>query len=137
MAIGFGWLAVALILLSASLPLGFRLRAKKRASPDSKPIRTHVWLGISTSAVAFAHSVFVLPGLGSPAALEGGVGGVGALLPGVAAFFILMAHSGVGLQLRDVRLRNRPRKRRLHVATAIAIVVTVAAHVIPLAMAPP
>src|SRR4051812_3694837 len=126
MAIGFGWLAVALILLSASLPLGFRLRAKKRASPDSKPIRTHVWLGISTSVVAFAHSVFVLPGLGSPAAVEGGVG---ALLPGVAAFFILMAHSGVGLQLRDVRLRDRPRKRRLHIATAIAIVVTVAAHV--------
>jgi uncharacterized membrane protein YozB (DUF420 family) len=131
-AIWFGWVAVVLIALSASVPLAFRWSARKRAAPDSTPISIHVVLGLATVSVAFAHTIFVLPGLGSPEAVEGGLL---AFLPGVAAFFLLIAHGGLGLQLRDVRLRERARKRRAHVTTAILIAVAVAAHVIPLVRA--
>jgi hypothetical protein len=129
MAIWFGWVAVALIAFSATVPLGFQWRAHKRAAPDSGTISVHVMLGFATVTIAFAHTVFVLPGLGSPAAVEGGLL---AFLPGVAAFFLLIAHAGLGLQLRNVRLRDRPSKRRAHVTTAIAIAIAVAAHVIPM-----
>jgi hypothetical protein len=132
-AIWFGWIAVFLIALSASVPLGYRWNARRRAAPDSTPISIHVLFGFATVVVAFAHTIFVLPGLGSPAAVEGGLL---AFLPGVAAFFLLIAHAGLGLQLRDVRLRDRARKRRAHVTTAIAIAVTVGAHVLPLVRAP-
>jgi hypothetical protein len=126
-------MAVVLIALSASVPLGYRYHAHKRAAPDSTPISIHVLCGFATVLVAFAHTVFVLPGLGSPGAVEGGLL---AFLPGVAAFFLLIAHGGLGLQLRDVRLRDRVRKRRAHVTTAICIAVAVGAHVIPLVRAP-
>jgi hypothetical protein len=56
-------------------------------------------------------------------------GGNLAILPGCAAFLIVVAHVGLGLQLRDVRLRDRARKRRSHLATAIAIAIASAVHV--------
>ena len=56
-------------------------------------------------------------------------GGNLAILPGCAAFLIVIAHVGLGLQLRDVRLRDRARKRRGHLTTAIAIVIAGGVHV--------
>ena len=121
-----GWLAVLSILLAGSLPLLYRLGANRRASPLSPTIRVHVVFGLSAAFVAFLHTIVALPALGSPGAVGGG------LLPLASAgcaFFLLVAHAGIGLQLRDVRLRDRARKRRTHAATAIAIVVAVTAHV--------
>jgi hypothetical protein len=132
MATWCGWLATVLIVLSASVPIVFRLRNHRRAAPDSPVTSVHVLAGFATVCFAFAHTIFILPGLGSPGALEGGLL---AFLPGVAAFFLLIAHAGLGLQLRDVRLRERARKRRAHVTTAIAIAIAVGAHVIPMASA--
>lgn len=127
-----GYAAIILILIAASLPLGYRLRADKRAAPQSPTIRTHVVLGLSTAFVAFLHTLVALPSLGSPEAVGAG------LLPLASAgcaFFLLVAHAGVGLQLRDPRLRERASKRRTHALTAVAIVVAVAAHVIGLVRA--
>ena len=59
-----------------------------------------------------------------------------ALAPGTAAFFLLFAHVGIGLRLRDPRLRDRVRIRRWHVILALAIATTVAAHVIALLRLP-
>ncbi|HKQ69393.1 MAG TPA: hypothetical protein VJT73_08645 [Polyangiaceae bacterium] len=126
MAFWFGWLAVGSIALSASLPLGFRAWNKRRAAPDSRPIRVHVALGTATTVLAFAHVVFVVPDLGSPEAVGGGFM---AFVPAAMAFCVIIAHAGIGLQLRDVRLKQRAQKRRTHVMTAIAIAVAVTAHV--------
>lgn len=82
--------------------------------------------GLATAFLAFLHTIVALPALGSPGAVGGG------LLPLASAgcaFFLLVAHAGIGLQLRDVRLRDRARKRRTHAATAVAIVVAVTTHV--------
>ena len=103
------------------------MRAKKRAAPDSAPIRLHVVLGTTTTLMAFAHTLAALFDLGSSAAIGGGFI---ALMTGGVAFTIIIAHAGIGLQLRDVRLRDRAVKRRKHVTTAIAISVIVAAHVV-------
>lgn len=121
-----GYIAVALILLAASFPLFYRMSAHRRAAPESPTVRLHVVLGLATAFVAFVHTIVALPSLGSPGAVGGG------LLPLASAgcaFFLLVAHAGIGLQLRDIRLQGRARKRRTHAATAIAIVVAVTAHV--------
>lgn len=122
-----GWLAAFCIVLAATLPLGFRAREKKRAAPSAPIMRTHVVLGVAVSGVAFIHTLFVLPDLGSPAAITGGAS---AMAPGALAFFVLIAHTGVGLQLRNERLKDRPKKRRTHVITAVCIVLAVALHVL-------
>ena len=124
-----GWFAVALVLLAASFPLGHRLWAHRRATPPSRTIKVHVALGLSAAAAALIHTLSVLPALGAPAVVGAGML---SLAPASAAFFLLFAHVGVGLQLRNPRLRDRTAKRRLHVALAISIVVTVAAHVVAL-----
>ena len=129
MAAFSGYAAMILILVAASLPLGYRLRAAKRAAPLSTTIRTHVALGLGTALVAFLHTLVALPSLGSPEAVGAG------LLPLASAgcaFFLLVAHAGIGLQLRDPRLRDRAQKRRTHAITAVAIIVAVGAHVIGL-----
>lgn len=125
-------MAVVAIAVAAIVPVGYRLRAGKRAAPPSKVIRAHVVIGLLTSMLAFTHTLSVLPELGSPAATGGGMI---ALLPGGAAFFLLVAHAGLGLQLRSEKLRDRATKRRAHVTTAIAIAIAVAIHVIVLARA--
>jgi hypothetical protein len=126
MALWLGWLAFIAIGFSAALPISARLVLKKRASPDSSPIRFHVALGTATAVLAFVHTLSVLPELGSPEAIGGGFL---SMMSGAVAFCILVAHAGVGLQLRNLRLRDRVRKRRLHVATALAITTAVVAHV--------
>lgn len=120
-----GWLATACVVIAALLPLGFRIQNRRRAAPTSRLIRAHVVLGMVTSAAAFLHTIAVLPALGSPAATGGGAL---ALLPGGFAFFLLMAHVGVGLQLRKERLPDRPAKRRTHAMLALSIATTVAMH---------
>lgn len=132
MAAWTGYAAVILILVAASLPLGYRLRAEKRAAPLSPTIRTHVALGLGTALVAFLHTLVALPSLGSPEAVGAG------LLPLASAgcaFFLLVAHAGIGLQLRDPRLKDRVQKRRTHAITAMAIAVAVGAHVFGLVTA--
>lgn len=120
-----GWLAALAVVLAALVPLGYRLVLRRRAPPTSPPIRVHVLLGLVTTSLAFLHTIAVLPALGSPAATGGGPA---ALLAGAGAFFVLMAHVGVGLQLRKERLPDRVKKRRLHAALALAIAFTAALH---------
>jgi hypothetical protein len=129
MATWSGWLAVMLVVLAATMPLAHRIVARRRAAPDSTTTRVHAAIGSLAAAGAFAHTVVVLPSLGSPAAVGGGMA---ALLPGGAAFFLLVAHAGIGLQLRDPRLKKRVAKRRTHIATALAISAAVATHVLVL-----
>ncbi len=122
-----GWLATVAIALAALVPIVQRVRTGKRAAPGSRPIRLHVLIGLTTSALAFAHTLTVLPALGSPAAIAGGVG---AMLPAGAAFFLLVAHAGLGLQLRQPRLKDRARKRRSHTMTALLISLAVGLHIL-------
>jgi phosphatidylserine synthase len=133
MAKWVGWVATLLIVLAGLVPLAYRARLGKRAAPESTPIRAHVLIGLAVALVALLHTLAVMGALGSADAIEGGSV---AFVPGVLAFFLLFAHVGVGLQLREPKLRDRPRKRRTHLATAIAIVIAAAVHVIALRLAP-
>ncbi|MBX3211541.1 MAG: hypothetical protein KF850_05870 [Labilithrix sp.] len=128
-AIWSGWFAAAAIVLAALVPVVQRVRAGKRAAPGSAPIRLHVVVGLTTAALAFLHTITVLPALGTPAAIGAGVF---ALLSAGAAFFLLVAHAGLGLQLRDPKLKDRARKRRMHTTTAVLIAATVTVHVVML-----
>lgn len=121
-----GWAVVTCILLAGAIPLGHRLFLRRRAGHASRPIDVHLVLGLGVSALAFFHVIAAIPALGDSAVVEGGMG---AMAPGVLGFFVLVAHTGVGLQLRKNKLRDRPNKRRLHQITASLIVVAVAVHV--------
>jgi hypothetical protein len=127
-----GWLGAALIIAAAFVPVAHRIFRHRRAAPTSRTINGHVVLGFLTTAVALLHTFAVIPALGSPAAIRGGMT---ALAPGTAAFFLLFAHVGVGLRLRNPRLGERVRIRRWHVVLAVAIAVTVAAHITGLVLA--
>jgi cytochrome b561 len=129
MAVWTGWLAALLVLLTGSVPLGVRLRQRKRAPPESRPMRTHVVIGLATGAFAFAHTLLVVPALGVPGAVGGGMLALGA---GGAAFFVLVAHTGLGFQLRRPKLKDRAEKRRAHSITAALVVAAVAVHVVAL-----
>lgn len=129
LAIWSGWLATASIVCAALVPLVQRIRVGKRGAPGSKPIRIHLLVGLATAALAFFHTMAVIPALGTPAAIGGGIE---ALFPAGAAFFLLVAHAGLGLQLRDPKLKDRARKRRMHTTTAILIAVTVTIHIVAL-----
>jgi cytochrome b561 len=129
MSVVSGWIALACIVLAACIPIGARLRAGKRAAAGSAPIKLHMALGFGTSIAAFIHTLLVIPALGSPAAVAGGML---ALAPAGAAFFLLMAHTGIGLQLRDEKLRDRAKKRRAHLTTAVSIACAVGLHVFAL-----
>lgn len=122
-----GWISAALILLAALVPLGARARLGKRAAPGSPPIRGHVALGLATAVIAFLHTGVVLPELGSPAAVGGGTF---ALLAGALAFVVLVAHAGLGLKLRNPKLKDRARSRRNHVFTGIVLATAVAIHAV-------
>jgi len=132
LAWGSAWLGAALIVAAALVPLGHRVLVRRRAVPESRAISGHVVLGLAATAMAVLHTFAVVPELGSPAAIRGGMA---ALAPATVAFFLLFAHVGVGLRLRNPRLRGRVRIRRWHVALATAIVVAVAAHVTALLLA--
>jgi predicted membrane-bound spermidine synthase len=127
-----GWVATALLVAAAAVPLANRLLAGRRAPPDSRRTGVHVLLGFGTTAAALAHAMAVLPSLGSPGAVAGGMLALG---PAAFAFFLLAAHVGVGLQLRSPQLRERVRKRRQHVLIAIGIATMVAVHVIAVRVA--
>lgn len=132
MALWSGWLAAIAIVLAGAIPLGTRLRLGKRGAPTSKPIRMHVVLGLVTTAFAFVHTILVIPALGSPAAT--GAGPL-AIAPAGLAFFLLVAHAGLGLQLRDDKLKTRAKTRRSHAMTAVAILVAVSIHILTLEQA--
>ena len=132
MALWSGWLAAIAIVLAGAIPLGTRLRLGKRGAPTSKPIRMHVMLGLVTTAFAFVHTILVIPALGSPAAT--GAGPL-AIAPAGLAFFLLVAHAGLGLQLRDDKLKTRAKTRRSHAMTAVAILVAVSIHILTLEQA--
>ena len=110
MALVTGWIAVVFIVLAATLPLGFRLKEGRRAAPASPLMQAHVAIGLATSVIGFLHTATLIADLGAPGAVAGGAI---ALAPGAFAFFVLVAHTGIGLQLRNERLKDRPRKRGL------------------------
>jgi hypothetical protein len=124
-----GWVATALLVTAAGVPLTNRLLAGRRAPPDSRLTGVHVLFGFATTAVALAHTMAVLPSLGSPGAVAGGMLALG---PAALATFLLAAHVGVGLQLRSPRLRQRVRRRRQHALIAIGIAAMVVVHVFAL-----
>lgn len=132
MALLSGWLAALAIVIAGAIPLATRWRQGKRGAPTSQPIRAHVVLGLVTSAFAFGHTILVIPALGSPAAT--GAGPL-AIAPAGLAFFLLVAHAGLGLQLRDEKLKTRAKTRRSHAMTAAAIVVAVGIHILTLELA--
>ena len=134
MARWIGWVAAAFIVAAGLVPLAYRARLGKRPTPDSGTVRVHVALGVTVALVALLHTLAVLGALGSSGAIEAGMM---TFVPGVAAFFLLLAHVGIGLQLREPRLRNRPKKRRAHVLTALAIVTAAAVHVVALRVSAP
>jgi cytochrome b561 len=127
MAFKSGWIAAALILIAATIPLLYRARLSKRAPPESKAIRGHVMLGLATSLATFLHTGLVLPELGSEAAVGGGSY---AFLVGALAFLVMVAHGGLGLGLRNPKLRDRAKRRRTHATTAVILVSLVALHVV-------
>lgn len=122
-----GWLALAFIVLAASVPLLFRLREHKRATPESSTIKGHVWLGLVTSLAAFLHTGLVLPELGSEAAVGGGTI---AFFAGAIAFMVMIAHAGLGLGLRNLKIKDRAARRRRHATTAAILASIVLVHVI-------
>ena len=130
LSVSSGWVAVALIVLAASVPLSQRAFVHRRALPGSPPIRLHVFLGLATTAAALGHSLAVLPSLGSPSVVGAGML---AVAPAMLGFFLLFAHVGVGLQLREPKLKDRAKKRRLHVMLASGIALAVTAHIVALA----
>jgi len=127
MTLWSGWAVLVAVAIAALLPLGRRALDGKRAALGSPTLGWHVALGLTTSALAFLHTLLALPALGSPEAIGAGVGG---LLAGAVAFCVLVAHAGIGLQLRQPKLRKREVKRRSHVITAIGITIAVTAHVL-------
>lgn len=135
MAFASGWLALGLVLIAALVPLGYRWKLGHRASPQSRPISMHVALGIATAAAAFAHALFSVMSLGSASVVA--AGNI-ALALGGAALLVLMAHVGIGLQLRNPQLRKaRKPLRAKHLATAITITLCAIAHVAMLLFAEP
>lgn len=120
-----GWLTAAIILIAGAIPLAVRIKRKKRAAPTSRPIRLHVTLGLSVAAFSGIHTLASLLDLGSSDVVAAGDL---ALALGAAAFLVLLAHTGLGFQLRNPKLRNRRAIRRQHWITATLLVVAVAAH---------
>lgn len=120
-----GWLATALMIAAALVPLLQWLRHKRRAEPQSRTVTVHYGLGLGAAGLGFFHPLTALFSLGTPEAIGGGV--IGLAFGGVA-FVVLLAHTGLGLKLRDPKLRKRPKSRRAHFTTAMIILVAVGAH---------
>ncbi len=123
-----GWLAALAIASALSVPLGQRARGG-RAPLASRSVRMHVTVGLGAALVAFLHPLTALVSLGSAEAVSAGNTG---LALGALALLVLLAHAGLGLRLRDPKLRDRPRVRRRHVFTAASIGLATAAHVLAL-----
>ena len=127
MAVYSGWVTLALIVIAAMLPLGYRLKNSRRAAPVSRLTGTHVGIGVAVVLMAFGHSLFGVLSLGSSSAIA--AGDLAIALGGVA-LLVLMAHVGIGLQLRNPKLRSRQEQRRKHIATATTIAVFAVSHAV-------
>jgi hypothetical protein len=127
MALWTGWMASALLVLAAAVPLGHRWIHGRRGAPRSRTQGWHAVIGLTAAVAALMHATSILPALGAPSVVRGGSL---ALLPGVVAVFLLVAHVGLGLRLRDPALRGRPRIRKTHLFVALTIASAVAAHVV-------
>jgi hypothetical protein len=128
-----GWISVAMIVSAGAVPVAARIYAGKRPPPESQTTRSHVVLGMIVCVVAFAHTGVVLPMVGAPGALAGGMLG---MIPACAAFGTLVAHAGLGLQLRRPKLKDRIRKRRMHATTAALIVLGAGVHIAAMLASP-
>ena len=84
-------------------------------------------IGTVVAIAAFCHALLAVTSLGTPQAIGGGNLG---LALGGAAVFVLMAHIGIGLQLRKPTLRKRKEVRARHRLTALTIVTCAVAHTI-------
>jgi hypothetical protein len=120
-----GWAAAALVLGAVLLQLGHRLTHGRRAALGTRTISAHVAIGLAAAALAFIHPLTALVSLGSPGAVGGGTL---ALALGALALLVLLAHSGLGLKLRDPALRKRPVVRGRHVLTAALLAAAITAH---------
>ncbi|HTJ83600.1 MAG TPA: hypothetical protein VL400_17895 [Polyangiaceae bacterium] len=127
MASWSGWAAAALMLAAVLFPIVHRVRYGKRADLASIWVTSHFAIGLAAAGLAFLHPLAAVLDLGSPEAVSAGAFGLGA---GGVAFVILLAHTGLGLKLRNPKLRTRPSSRRKHFGTAIAIVVAVTVHTV-------
>lgn len=125
MAAYSGWLAAALVPLAALIPLIVRLQRGKRAAPGEAPMRIHVAIGLVVAGTSFVHTLLAVLALGSPQAIAAGELAMGM---GALAFVILLSHTGLGLQLRQQKLRRRSNKRRQHVITATLITLAIGLH---------
>ncbi len=121
-----GWATITLITAAGLVPLVARMQAKKRLPADSAPTRTHVLLGMCVCIVCFLHTGVALPNVGAPGAAAGGML---AMIPASLGFALLIAHAGLGLQLRRPKLKDRIRKRRMHTVTASVIFLAACTHV--------
>ena len=128
-----GWTSIALIVCAAGVPLVTRIILGKRPPPESKPTRTHVLLGMAVSIICFLHTGVVLPMVGAPGAAAGGML---AMIPACIGFGLLVAHAGLGLQLRRPKLGGRARKRRMHTVTAILIFISASIHIAAIVTSP-
>ena len=115
------------IVVAAFLPLGYRWYNGRRAAPQSRPISLHVAVGVVVALTAFAHALFAVLSLGTAQAI--GAGNLGLALGGIAVF-VLMAHVGIGFQLRRPKLRDRPALRAKHRITALTIASFAVAHTV-------
>lgn len=125
-----GWIAAALVACALLVPALHRALRGRRAVVGSRPVSAHVALGLSVGAVSLVHPLGAILALGSPGAIGGGELALGF---GGLAFVLLLAHTGLGLKLRDPTLRKRAQVRRNHLATALVIVAAVVGHVVWLA----
>ena len=115
------------IVVAALLPLGYRWYAGRRAAPQSRVTAFHVAVGVVVALVAFVHALMAVLSLGTAQAI--GAGNLGLALGGIAVF-VLMAHVGIGLQLRRPKLRDRPATRAKHRFTALTIAAFAVLHTI-------
>jgi hypothetical protein len=129
-----GWVAVAICFFAVAMPIGFRLRHGRRAELADPSVRRHVALGMTALALGAAHPLTALFQLGSPEAIGGGVLG---LALGGLAFVVLISHSGLGLKLRDPKLRGRPASRRRHVVTASLLCLSALGHALACRLSAP
>ena len=128
-----GWATITLISSAGLVPIVARLQGKKRPPPDSLPTRTHVLLGLAVTVVCFLHTGVVLPNVGAPGAAAGGMI---AMIPACIGFAMLIAHAGLGLQLRNPKLKDRIKKRRMHTFTATVIFLAACTHIVAIVTAP-
>ncbi|MFO0547629.1 MAG: hypothetical protein U0271_04520 [Polyangiaceae bacterium] len=122
-----GWIAVALMVAAALVPLFVRVRDGRRANLESRPVATHVIVGMTAAGLGFLHPLTALFALGSPGAIGGGVLG---LALGGLAFVVLLSHSGIGLKLRDPKLKRRSESRSRHLVTATLVTTLALAHAV-------